>query len=352
MKFFLHTQIGLEKVTELELLDKFKGQYSLDYTGYVPHKNGIVQVDWRSEENLDFYETLGTVEDAYFVLDYVNNVSQQDNLKAIYKKLDKDKIKKNLDYFFDKLNKFDKLPEFRFITRKKAGNDFRRVDLEETIKEFFKKNLSRPKVTNEEGVKEIWTTLFKNRLVVAVRLTTRDKRHGYYKTAMVDGSLRPTVAFAMSYSAEIHSNDVIWDPFCGAGTIGCEISESFKFKKLINSDVSEEAISATKENFSNLKSFKQNKSKISFRNEDFFESRSYADCIITNLPFGNKYEINEDFIQKFFNKLDEIPELKKVVILFPEIIKSPKWQMTRKFPVQVLGYPVYVMVFRRVNGLA
>jgi 23S rRNA G2445 N2-methylase RlmL len=259
MKFLLHTQIGVENITEVELLDKYKGLYSLDYAGYVPHKNGIVQVDWRSDKNLDFYNNLGTVEDAYFVLEYAANVGPHMGLKDLYRQLDANKIKQAVDYFFDNLNPFDSSKKFRFVTRKKAAHDFRRIDLENGIKEYFKRNIPRVEIDGDEGDKEIWTTLLKNRLIITIRLTTKEMRQGYYKTAMVDGSLRPSVGYAMAYLAELKSTESVWLPFCGAGTIGCEISEEFKFKKLMNSDISEVALEASKVNFSNLKSYKQNK---------------------------------------------------------------------------------------------
>jgi 23S rRNA G2445 N2-methylase RlmL len=347
MKFFLHTQIGIENITELELAQKFKGKYSMDYVGYVPHKNGVVQIDWRNEEDLDFYNKLGTIEDAYFVLDYVNDVEPTQTLKEIYRKLDVDKIRKNLDFYFDKLNAFDNRKNFRFVTRKKAAHDFRRIDLENMVKDFCKENLRRVTVNEEEGDKEIWTTLFKNRLVVAVRLTTKEMRQGYYKTASVNGSLRPSVGYAMAYLADIKSKETIWDPFCGAGTIGCEISESFNFKKLMLGDKSEEALDAAKENFNNLNSYKKTKGKITFKNEDFFESKNYADVLISNLPFGNKYEINEEFVQQFFEKVADTKQINRIVLLFPELVESETWQMTRKFPIQLLGYEAYIAVYQR-----
>lgn len=350
MKFLLQTQIGIEKITELELEQKFKGQYSFDYSGYVPHKNGIVQIEWKNDKNLRFYEELQSVEDAFLILDYVPDIAQTNNLKYIYQRLDREKIARNLDFFFDNVNDFGNSKEFRFITRKKAANDFRRVDLQDSIKEFFKRNIRRAEVTSKEGVKEIWTTLVKNRLIVTVRLTSKEKRQGYYKSSMVSGTLRPTVAYSMAFLAEVTSKNVVWDPFCGAGTIGAEISENFKFGKLILGDKSEEAVEATKNNLANLKSFKNNKGKIAVRNEDFFASKNYSDILISNLPFGNKYEINEDFIKQFFEKVHGIKEIKRIVILFPEAIESPTWQLTRKFPVQVLGYPAFIQVFQRLKG--
>lgn len=346
MKFFLHTQIGIENITELELKDKFKGKYSLDYTGYIPHKNGMVQIDWRDDAPFA-YDQLGSIEDAFYVIDYISDVNEKLSLKDVYKLLNAQRIKENLDVFFNTLNPFDKTRDFRFIARKKAAHDFRRVDLEESVKDFFKKNIKRLQVSEAEGVKEIWVTLVKNRLVIAVRLTTREKRHGYYKTSMVQGSLRPTVGFALGYLAELQNKDTVWDPFCGAGTIGCEISDHFKFNRLLNSDSSIEALSSAKENFSQLKTWKKNKGKISFRNESFFDSKSYASVLISNLPFGNQYEIPEDFAQTFFDKLGTIKELQKIVLLYPHVLEHPDWQLVRKFPVEILGFHAFILRYRR-----
>jgi len=350
MKFLLQTQIGVEKIAELELEEKFKGQYSLDYTGFVPHKNGLIQLDWRSEENLDFYKSLGTVEDAFFVLDYVKDLNIELDAKGVVKKLDLKGLKSELDYFFDKLNPFDKTKSFRFVTRKKSPHEFRRMDLNKEIKGFFETLVKRVDVTDEEDKKEIWTTLIKNRLIVAVRLTNRDKRHGYYKVARVHGSLRPTIAYSLAYISEIRSKDTIWDPFCGAGTIPCEICENFKFKKLIASDINSEAIEATKQNLNSTNSFNKLKGKVSVRLEDFFESNNYGDLVITNLPFGKQYNLNPDFMADFFNKLDQVKNLRQVTILFINTIEVPGWQMTRRFELQVLGQDCYAMVFRKVKG--
>ncbi|MFW5719975.1 MAG: TRM11 family SAM-dependent methyltransferase [Candidatus Dojkabacteria bacterium] len=348
MKFLLQTQIGIEKITELELLDIFKKDHSIDYVGYIPQKNGIVQIEWKDEHYLQFYNELGTIEDAFFVLDYVKDIDIKYNLKTIYQKINLERIRKNLDFFFDKVNPFDNAKRFRFVTRKKAGNEFRRIDLENSIKDLFDKKFQRVEVTDEEGVKEIWTTLVKNRLIIAIRLTTKEKRHRYYKTEAVHGSLRPTVAYAMAYVAEPHAKDTIWDPFCGAGTIGCELSEKFKFNRLILSDISEEATTITKTNLTHLTSFKKTKSKISIRQEDFFSSKSFADMIISNLPFGHQYSTNADFINHFFQKLKATPHVRKVALLYPNPIEGhADWQLTRKFQIRVLGREAWLMVLQR-----
>ncbi len=363
MKFLLQTQIGIEAITELELEKKFKSKYSMDYIAFVPHKNGLVQIDCpepsvtgsqkgnlqRPGIDLDFYKDLGTVEDAFYILDYVKDIPKESTTRDLLRKLDINKIKKNLDFYFDKLNNFDNLGDFRFVTRKKAVNDFRRVDLNRDIKTFFERNISRVKVTEEEGVKEIWTTLVKNRLIIGVRLTNKAKRHGYYKTSMVHGSLRPTVANAMAFVSDIYSKDSIWDPFCGAGTIPCELIENFKFGKLICSDISEDAINATTENLGNTKGFKQFKSKVALKVQDFFESKDYAATIISNLPFGTQYSFGADFKNKLARKFNEVKDLGQITLLFTEVLEIPNFQLTRKFELEVLGHHCFILVYKKVK---
>lgn len=351
MKYLLQTQIGLEKITELELSEKFKGMFSLDFSGYIPHKNGIIQIDWRDGKNKFDYNSLGTIEDAYFVLEYVKDIYETVDIYSIHKLFDIKTIKSNLDYFFDNENPFDKNNNFRLVVRKKSAHNFRRIDLQNETEKFFNKKITRAKITKKEGSKEIWVTLLKNRLIVAVRLTTKEKRQGVYKNKGVHGSLRPAVAYAMAFLSEIKSKDVIWDPFCGAGTIPAEIIENFNFGKLFCSDISEDAIAITKDNLNSTKKYSRLKGKVSIREEDFFFSKKYANLIISNLPFGVQYAIDSDFIKKFTSKINEIRNLRQITILFPELLSFEGWQMTRKFLLQLLGRNCYIQVFRKVRSL-
>ncbi len=347
MKFLLQTQIGVENITVRELLSKIRSTYSIDFLGFVPHKNGIVQIDWRDKSRFE-YQNLGTVEDVFFVVNYVKNIPYSIQAKDIVKFIDSRGLRSNIDYFFDVLNPFSSDKKFRFIVRKKSPHSFRRIDLQEVIKTFFNKNIKRVEVTAEEGVKEIWVTLLKNRLIIAIRLTTKIQRQGKYKTQGIPGALRPTVAYAMNFISEIRSNDVVWDPFCGSGTIPCEIVEHLKFKRLICSDISEDAILITKSNLENVENYKRTKSKVSLRVEDFFTSKSYADLIITNLPFGIQHGRDEDFVRRFIDKIQSIKNLRQITVLFPELINISGWQRTSKFHLQVKGRHCILQVLRKL----
>lgn len=350
MKFLLHTQIGIEKVAKIELFDKFKGLFSLDYVGFVPRRNGLVQIDWRSENYL-LLDKLGTVEDVFGVLYYKGDIPYSATLKKLEKYIQIDEIKRNLSIFneYYKL-KFGKVikssTEFRLITRKKSPNAFRRVDLHLFLTSILERN--KIYITEKEGGPEIWCTLVKNRLIIALRLTDSLMRHRDYKIKNVEGSLRPTVAYAMAYLTKIRYKDVVWDPFCGAGTIACEILRNFKFKRMICSDISDEAVQACKFNLAYVSEFDKYKSKFSFKVEDFFASKYYANLIITNLPFGRKYECVPDFIDRFNERINSVNNLRKVTILYSDKLKLHGWQLIKKFRVKLLGRRCYLQVHSRL----
>lgn len=347
MKFLLQTQIGIESIAELEVKAKYKRFCSIDYLAYVPHKNGLLQIDWHTDPEVFDYKSLGTVEDTFLILDYQKDLESQLTLKEILRKINIDNLKNNFSIFFDKLNFASPEKEFRLVVRKKAAHDFRRIDLQKGIEDFFRQHFTHTRISREEGKKEIWCTLVKNRLIISLRLTDKSQRQRLYKTEKYSGSLRPTIANAMLFLSELKRGDVVWDPFCGAGTIGCELIENFNFNGLFLTDISPEAIEITGKHLNNLKNYKRFKAKVRLKELDFFASNLHSSIIVSNLPFGNQFEISEDFIQRFFDKVSQIKGLERVIILFPLKVQSATWQVHRIFKLEVLGREVYLQVLKR-----
>src|SRR5690606_711956 len=100
--------------------------------------------------------------------------------------------------------------------------------------------------------------------------------------------------------------------------------------------------------FSNLKSFKSTKGKISFRQEDFFESNNYANVIISNLPFGKQYEMDTEFVPKIVEKIQTIHDLESVILLHPVLFNIPAFQLVSKFKIQLLGYECYIQRHKKI----
>lgn len=349
MKFLLQTQIGVEKITRLELEEKYKKFFSLDQLGYVPRRNGFLIIDWRDKFQ-KFWDELNSIEDAFFVLEYIKDVNKYFSLKDVIKKIDKEKIASHLKFILDQNVFVDKSLNFRIITRKKSPHNFRRIDLEEGLKNFFRSKLPKIKINDDENNKEIWITLVKNRLIIALRLTDKTKRHRFYKQENILGSVRPSVAFAMAYVSDIKSSDVIWDPFAGAGTIPCEILLHFKFKKLLIGDIDVNALEKTNTNLKQIDIYNKLKPKISIRLEDFFLSKRHAHKIITNPPFGDKHMQADNFEEEFVKKINNIPNLQMVTLLYPKILKISTWQLTRKFKLEILGKEAYITVYKRFKN--
>ncbi len=350
MKFLLQTQIGIEKITKLELEEKYRKCFSIDQLGYVPRRNGFLIIDWRGKFQ-KFWDELNSIEDAFFVLEYIKDVSKYFSLKDVIKKIDKEKIASHLKFILDQNTFVDKSLNFRIITRKKSLHNFRRVDLEEGLKNFFRSKLPKIKINDDENNKEIWLTLVKNRLIIALRLTDKTKRHRFYKQENILGSVRPSVAFSMAYVSDIESKYIIWDPFAGAGTIPCEILLNFKFKKLLIGDIDENALEKTQNNLKQIHIYDRLKPKIYIRLEDFFLSKRHANKIITNPPFGDKHIQSDNFEEKFVEKINNIPNLQMVTLLYPKILKIPNWQLTRKFKLKILGKEAYIAVYKKLKHI-
>ncbi len=104
-----------------------------------------------------------------------------------------------------------------------------------------------------------------------------------WKKHHVPASVNPALAYILCKVANISESDVVYDPFCGAGTIVLTAALYFNPIKSFGSDVSGKAIdaaiannklAATKATF-----FRANITSLKLQN-------SYVTKLISNLPFG------------------------------------------------------------------
>jgi len=73
-------------------------------------------------------------------------------------------------------------------------------------------------------------------------------RQREYKIAHRPASLRPSVAAALVVLSEPHDDDIVLDPFCGAGTVLIERAHFGRYRNLIGSDRDADAIDAARAN--------------------------------------------------------------------------------------------------------
>ncbi len=69
-----------------------------------------------------------------------------------------------------------------------------------------------------------------------------------YRRRDVPASSHPTIAAALARAAGARPEDVVWDPFCGAGTELVERARLGPYRSLLGSDISADALRAAEEN--------------------------------------------------------------------------------------------------------
>lgn len=125
-----------------------------------------------------------------------------------------------------------------------------------------------------------------------------------WRKEYVPAGIDPSLAYIMCQIANMDENTILWDPFCGSGTIPITALLYFNIKKVICSDISGTAIEKCKKNL-DASNISQDKCMI-FRSsiKDIKLNKQNIDRIITNLPFGIRVGTHEDNI-KIYKELEE-----------------------------------------------
>lgn len=107
-----------------------------------------------------------------------------------------------------------------------------------------------------------------------------------WKIENAAAGINPALAYILCQIAKVTEEDIVLDPFCGAGTIAITASKYFKAKKTLASDVSGKAIDSTIVNVkaanlpkNAISAFRSNVTQLKF-------SAGSVNKIITNPPFG------------------------------------------------------------------
>ncbi len=198
----------------------------------------------------------------------------------------------------------------------------------------------------------IFVRISKNKCTISIDSSGAHLHERGYHVKKVKAPLRETIAAAMIYLSQWDCKEVLWDPFCGSGTILIEaalialniapgIKRNFAFmnwknfdQKLFNSierkkhplnnkikilgtDISLEAINCSIYNAEKAGI----KNMITFSQKDFFKIKPLRTpgFIITNPPYGKRLNI---YAPKFYNQIKRYLEtyfpLWKISILCPQ----------------------------------
>jgi 23S rRNA G2445 N2-methylase RlmL len=171
-------------------------------------------------------------------------------------------------------------------------HQFRRVDLARAISQGIAERGDHSwRLSPDEADVEFWATLIAHELIVAIRLSDDRMRHRDYKVAHIPGSLRPSVAAALALLSQPAAEDIVLDPFCGAGTVLIERAHVGRYASLIGCDRNPNALSAARENIGlRYKPLELHRwDAVALPLPDRSVSK-----IVTNLPWGLLYGSHEE----------------------------------------------------------
>jgi len=133
-----------------------------------------------------------------------------------------------------------------------------------------------------------------------------DKRH--WRVAFVPAGLNPTIAYVMCKIANVKKSDVVYDPFCGSGTIPITAKVDFHVEKVFASDVSGRAIDVLEKN---LQSAGILDDVIYFRSNISMVKlvRHSITKIVSNLPYGIRSGDHEKNVKTYKIFRDKLKSL-------------------------------------------
>lgn len=184
-----------------------------------------------------------------------------------------------------------------FRIRYSMENQFVKADSNLTKKvERHILNGSRLLIDRVNPTTEIWFIIRNEGIAFCGQLLYKRKTT---EKSLNKGELRPEFAYLMCLCADLNSQSIVYDPFCGYGSIPKQLLTHFKVGKVIASDIEKEKVSALKK-------------KLNRKNSDFECFRADAlspgsipdksvDVIITDPPWGY-YEQIED-IAWFYRRM-------------------------------------------------
>ena len=216
---------------------------------------------------------------------------------------------------------------YRVVARQVGEHEYRRVDLQRAVQRGIEERDDHTWRLDEEAADvEFWATQIGGELLLAIRLSDDRMRHREYKIAHRPGSLRPSIAAAMAWLSDPQEDDIVLDPFCGAGTILIERAQMGRYRNLIGSDRDPGAIRAARENVG------PRYKPIELHEDWDAGALPLADGsvtkIISNLPWGIKHGSHAENRRHY---RDWIAELNRVLSKDGKmVLLTAEWRLVRE----------------------
>ncbi|HEX3988440.1 MAG TPA: methyltransferase domain-containing protein, partial [Verrucomicrobiae bacterium] len=176
----------------------------------------------------------------------------------------------------------------------------------------------------------------------------RDTRFNYLR-AEVPAMTHAPLAAAMAVLSEPQVGDIVWDPFCGAGTELAERAKAGPYAQLIGSDRDPAAIAAARQNLNGI-------ARASLREGDALMWPSEnVNVLLTNPPYGRKVQGGNPIrlLRMLLENASRHMRRGRIVICSPmptetwDFVQRLGWKAVTRLPVSKDEYPLEVQVFLR-----
>ena len=181
---------------------------------------------------------------------------------------------------------------------------------------------------------------------IGLRLAKQSLQVRSYKQRHILGSLKPPVAAAMLLLAGEQTNQVLLDPFCGAGTI--LIEARFAGYISLGGDKSWDAVLAAKKNLlaANFQTQLHCWDACNLPLTNHSVGR-----IASNMPWGRQVRVNQDITLLYNQACKEMERVLlpggKVVLLtsFPELIHFDRLLISQKLEISLYGQNPNILIY-------
>lgn len=245
--------------------------------------------------------------------------------------------------------------KFRVIARMAGEHEYRRVDFQRAVERGILERADHTwRLEEEDADAEFWASMIDAEFFLTVRLSDDRMRHRDYKAAHRPASLRASSAAALAWLSQPREDDVVLDPFCGAGTILIERAHLGRYAMLLGSDRDQAALAAARINVG------ARYKPIQLENWDAGAiplGDASVSKIVTNLPWGLRYgshgenrKLYPQWIREFIRVLKSGGVMVMLTAewrLMRELERTGKIAPSRIIRVSVLGRPAAIYVCRK-----